>query len=98
MFDAYHAEALRRHCWTGLGTIFEFVEAIDVLRLQLAAANIEQRANHFSDHVAQERAAAHGEDEFLVVRGAREFGGVNFTFGGALFVVLFRIARVSRAS
>src|SRR3954452_4559521 len=77
VFNADHAETLRRNGRTRLGAIFEFVETVDIRGLEFAAANIEQSANHFAHHVAEKRAAAHGEDELLIIGGAHKFGGVN---------------------
>lgn len=88
--DGDHAETLRRNGGAGFGAVFEFVEAVNIFRLQLAATDVKKRAYHLTDHIAEKRAAAHGEDEFFVVGGAVQFGGIDFALGGTLFVVFFR--------
>src|SRR5258708_15048432 len=72
--------------------MFQLVEAVDVVGLQFAAGYVEQSADHFSHHVAQEGAAADGEDQLFAVGGTRQLGRDNLALGGTLLVVFFRAA------
>src|SRR6476646_5286559 len=86
--DFDHAQALRRHGGTGLGAVAKLIEARDVIRHELATADVEQRAYHFADHVAQEGAAAHGIDKFFAIVAAHQLARIDFAHRGTLFVIV----------
>ena len=88
-----HGQALGRHGWTGFGAVFESEEAIDVRGSQFSPAYVQERAYNFANHVTQERAAVDGEDQFVVVRAAQQFGGIDFTLHGTVFIFFFGTRR-----
>src|SRR5882762_5862192 len=66
VLDFDHNEAMGRHGGTGFGAVAEFVQAIDVRGHELAAPDVEQRADHLAHHVAKKGAPAHRKDQLLV--------------------------------
>src|ERR1700761_7858068 len=72
MFGADHHQALRRHRGAGFRAIAQFEQPVDVVGPQFPLPDVQQRADHFSNHIAQKGSPVHSEDEFLIV-GSRAY-------------------------
>src|SRR5580698_1451310 len=89
VFDVHEVEAFGGDGGAGAAAVFGVEKFGDVGGGEFAAADFHEGADHFADHVTQERFAADDVFDFAAADFAAEFGGVDDADHVAFLVVFF---------
>src|ERR1700722_6118980 len=93
VFDVHQVEAFGGAGGAGAAAAFGVEKFGDVGGSEFGAADFHEGADHFADHVTQERFAADDVFDFVAADFAAEFGGVDDADHIAFLIVFFGAGR-----